>query len=78
MINKIIIYLIIGIILFPKLNVYGEENLISNAKSGILVEVSTGTVIYEKNPYERVSVASMRKMMGMMCEIYLWSEVERE
>ena len=46
--------------------VQAEESLISNAKSGLLMEASTGTIIYEKNIHEKVSVASMTKMMGMI------------
>ena len=46
--------------------VEAEENLIPNAKSGLLMEASTGTIIYEKNIHEKVSVASMTKMMGMI------------
>ena len=46
--------------------VEAEENLIPNAKSGLLIEASTGTIIYEKNIHEKVSVASMTKMMGMI------------
>lgn len=46
--------------------VQAEESLIPNAKSGLLMEASTGTIIYEKNIHEKVSVASMTKMMGMI------------
>ena len=46
--------------------VEAEENLIPNAKSGLLMEASTGTIICEKNIHEKVSVASMTKMMGMI------------
>ena len=48
------------------LNVDASESLLLNAKSGLLMEVSTGTIIYEKNMHEKVSVASMTKMMGMI------------
>ena len=64
--KKIIIFLIIMSILIFPICPKAEENLIPNAKSGLLVEVSTGTIIYEKNIHERVSVASMTKMMGMI------------
>jgi len=46
--------------------VKANNSLLMNAKSGLLMEVSTGTIIYEKNMNERVSVASMTKMMGMI------------
>ena len=66
MLKKITILGIIGIMLFPGFIVKGEDNLISNAKAGLLMEVSTGTIIYEKNIYEQLPVASMTKMMGMI------------
>ncbi len=40
-----------------------EDNLLKNAKAGILVEVSTGEILYEKNKDERLSIASLTKMM---------------
>ena len=43
-----------------------DSNLLPNAKAGLLMEVSTGTIIYEKNIHEKMSVASMTKMMGMI------------
>ena len=67
MIKKIIVFLLITILLSSHIVVKAEEtSLLSNAKSGLLVEVSTGTIIYEKNRNERVAVASMTKMMGMI------------
>ena len=42
--------------------VYAEEYL-KNAKSGILVENSTGEILYEKNKSDRLSIASLTKMM---------------
>lgn len=65
MIKKIFILILIGIICLA-IPVKAEDNLINNAKAGLLVEVSTGKIIYEKNIYERLSVASMTKMMGMI------------
>lgn len=66
MIKKVFIIFIISVILYPSFIVLGEENLITNAKAGLLMETSTGTIIYEKNIHDRVSVASMTKMMGMI------------
>ena len=42
------------------------KELISHAKSGILMEVSSGKILYDKNSHERVSVASMTKMVGQI------------
>ena len=66
MLKKILIIFIISIMLFPSFMVKADEELILNAKSGLLMEVSTGTIIYEKNIHDRLSVASMTKMMGMI------------
>ena len=61
----IIILLLISIFL-PSMKVFADDSLLKNAKSGLLMEVSTGKIIYEKNIHEKVSVASMTKMMGMV------------
>ena len=43
-----------------------EEHLAVNAKSAILIETSTGKILYEKNKDERLSVASLTKMMSQI------------
>ena len=53
-------------LIFLNIKVVKADTLLPNAKSGLLMEVSTGTIIYEKNIHEKVSVASMTKMMGMI------------
>jgi len=63
--KKIFIIILIITIFLPKI-VLGEDNLLKNAKSGILIDVDSGTIIYEKNIHDRLSVASMTKMMGMI------------
>lgn len=59
--KRIVKILIIVLLLIPKF-VYAEE-LLENAGSGILIEESTGTIIFEKNKDDRVAVASLTKMM---------------
>lgn len=49
-----------------KVNAKESIELVSNAKSAILIEVSTGTVIYEHNADERLAPASMTKIMTML------------
>ncbi len=66
MLKRIGIYLLMIIILFKLVVVKADMNLIPNAKAGLLMEVSTGTILYEKNSHEKLSVASMTKMMGMI------------
>ena len=47
--------------------VYGEDlNLAENAKSAILIEASTGEVLYSKNANQRLAPASMTKMMSLI------------
>lgn len=41
------------------------EELIESGKSGILIEVETGEILYEKNAHEPLEPASMTKMMPM-------------
>lgn len=46
--------------------VQAEEDLTPNSKSAILLEPTTGTVLYEKNPDEKLAPASMTKVMSML------------
>ena len=58
----------IGIILFLLLfpcSVFAEDFL-PNAKSGLLMEFSTGKIIFEKEKDLEVSVASMTKMVAQI------------
>jgi D-alanyl-D-alanine carboxypeptidase (penicillin-binding protein 5/6) len=43
-----------------------ELSLAPNAKSAIMLEASTGEVIFEKNSHEKLHPASMTKMMSML------------
>ena len=61
------IWIFIFLILFIPIRVYGEElNLAENAKSAILIEASTGEVMYQKNVNERLAPASMTKIMSLI------------
>lgn len=46
--------------------VFAEEDLAPNSKSAILIEVSTGQVLFEKNSDEQLAPASMTKIMSML------------
>lgn len=59
------IVLLLGILIMLPCRV-GALNLAENAKSAILIEASTGTIIYEKNSHEKLAPASMTKMMSML------------
>ena len=55
------------LVLFCPLMVKAEDlSLIPNAKSGVLMEESTGKIIFEKNKDEKVAVASMTKMVAQI------------
>lgn len=62
--KKIVIILLV-ICLLP-FKVMAEEDVVPNAKNALLIEVSTGKIIYEKDKDEQVSIASLTKMMGLI------------
>ncbi len=43
-----------------------EDDLITDVKSAILIESSTGKILYEKNAHDRFAPASMTKIMSMI------------
>lgn len=68
--KKLIVFLllILGIpfIVHGAETVANETTLAENAKSAILIEQSTGKVIFEKNSHEKMPPASMTKMMSLL------------
>ncbi len=58
---KKIILLLAFIIAFSSLSVSAAPEV--DARSAVLAEVSSGTVLYEKNPDEKVPIASVTKVM---------------
>ena len=73
--KKILILLLL--MLLP-IGVKAEENtnneLIANATSGLLMEQSTGKIIFEKDKDKQVAVASMTKMVA---QIIILEEIEK-
>lgn len=64
---KKILLLILSISCLFSLSVKAEDlNFGANAKSAILIDADTGTIIFEKNSHERLEPASMTKMMSML------------
>lgn len=67
--KKIIIMLSLVLLILP-FNVLAltntDDSLLENAKSGILVEASTGEILYEKNKDEQVPIASLTKMVAQI------------
>lgn len=66
--KKVLCFLCLFFIAF---SVKAEESkvdytLAQNAESAILIEASTGKILFEKNSHEKLSPASMTKMMSML------------
>ena len=62
--KKICLFFILFLI---PISVFGEElNLAENAKSAIMIEASTGEILYKKNSNERLAPASMTKIMSLI------------
>ncbi len=58
--------LIIPFIVNGAETVSNEVELASSAKSAILIEQSTGQILFEKNSHEKIPPASMTKMMSLL------------
>lgn len=66
--KKVICFFICVCFMMQSVVVFAEGNtdLGLNAKSAILMEESTGNILYESNPDERVPIASVTKVMTML------------
>lgn len=64
--KKIILLFILTILFMPVIKAEEEKTLASSAKSSILIEASTGEVLYENNSHEKLAPASMTKMMSLL------------
>lgn len=64
----IILFLFPSFVLASNTLKVNEEvtDVASNAKSAILIEATTGKIIYEKNSHEKLAPASMTKIMSML------------
>ena len=62
--KKICLFFIL--LLIPIITYAEDLNLAENAKSAILIEASTGEVLYSKNANEKLAPASMTKMMSLI------------
>lgn len=64
--KKTMLFLVL-ISIFSSLKVKAENlSFAENAKSAIMIEASTGEILFEKNPDEKLVPASMTKMMSML------------
>ena len=61
-----IISLILILLCFIPFFVRAEVALATNARAALLLEASTGEIIFSKNPHEKLEPASLTKMMSML------------
>lgn len=71
MLNKRLIYLVISALIlssfaFVPVAKAEEVDLAPNAKSAILIDQDTGTILFEKNSHEKLPPASITKVMTML------------
>ena len=70
MFKKIIFFILLLSLILPNVvfakNKEETLNLTPNATSAILIEASTGKILYNKNANNPQSVASLTKMMGLI------------
>lgn len=64
--KKLVVIFLVMLLLCPMVVKADNNTLIPNAKSGVLMEESTGKIIFEKNKDEKVAVASMTKMVAQI------------
>ena len=69
--KKILLMVVVFMMLFTSFGVYpvfadDDLKLAESAKSAILIEASTGKILFEKNADEKLHPASMTKMMSML------------
>lgn len=63
---KKILILLLLLIFIPLVKAEEIEDLAPNAKSAIMIEASTGEILFQKNKDEKLAPASMTKMMSML------------
>lgn len=63
--KKILLCILLSICMIVKVNAE-DIQLAEKAKSAILIEPSTGEILFEKNSHEKLHPASMTKMMSML------------
>ena len=61
--KKVCLFLIMFVL---SIGIVKAEDLASSAKSAIIIEQSTGQVLYEKNSHDKIPPASMTKIMSLL------------
>ena len=63
---KKILILFLFLFCIPIIKAEEVEDLAPNATSAIMIEASTGEILFQKNKDEKLAPASMTKMMSML------------
>ena len=71
--KKLLVF-ILFLIFIPLVKGEEMEDLAPNAKSAIMIEATTGEILFQKNANERLAPASMTKMMTMLL---IMEEIEK-
>lgn len=71
---KKLLILILFFVLVPVVTAEEIEDLAPNATSAIMIEASTGEILFKKNENEKLAPASMTKMMSMLL---IMEEIEK-
>ena len=71
--KKILIF-IFFLVFIPTVKAEDIEDLAPNAKSAIMIEATTGEILFQKNANEKLAPASMTKMMSMLL---IMEEIEK-
>lgn len=64
--KKILVLLLISFLFIPNVKALEPTGLAQSSKSAIMLEPTTGQIIYEKNAHEKLPPASMTKIMSML------------
>lgn len=64
--KKYFFLLLVIILSINKVYANNDDNLIKGARSGVLMEASSGKIVFEKNKDEKVAIASMTKMVAQI------------
>ena len=64
--RRILVLFLISFLFIPNIKAEELSTLAESSKSAILLEPTTGEIIYEKNAHEKLPPASMTKIMSML------------
>ena len=64
--KKYFFLLLVIILSINKVYANNDDNLRKGARSGVLMEASSGKIVFEKNKDEKVAIASMTKMVAQI------------